>query len=287
MNESLEKYKDEQKIWCINGMALNPECLKIPEDYPFDTYFNYRNSSHGWASWSDRWAKAIWNHGQIKYELSNYKQQLLFNRGGNDMYPMMQAQFDGNIDSWAIRWSYSISRNNGICLTPKYSLVTAQASAEGTHIKGNNKLIDNDLSLSVKTVIYPDTLVVNQEIAKRFALNFNPNIPELLNGDEHRLNEIKFSSNYKVEIIGFTKAGGAGIAADRLHQGLLNDGVNSSFINYDAPDCKSNHYRYFDNKKNRQAITNFAQFTNQNIYSGNTIFSLSHPSLSFSDLEIS
>ena len=38
MNESLEKFKDESKVWCINGMALNPECLEIPDYYPYDTY---------------------------------------------------------------------------------------------------------------------------------------------------------------------------------------------------------------------------------------------------------
>ncbi len=168
MNASLEKYKEEQKVWCINGMALNPEYLEIPEDYLYDTYFNYRNSSHGWASWSNRWEKVVWDHAQIKYELSDYKQQLLFNRGGNDMYPMMQSLFDENIDSWEIRWAYTISQNNGISLSPKYSLVTVQESAEGTHTESYKKLIDNDLSLSLEELTYPDTLKVDQEIAKRY-----------------------------------------------------------------------------------------------------------------------
>jgi len=177
MNESLEKYEEEEKVWSINGIALNPKCLEIPKEYKYDTYFNYRNSPYGWASWSDRWGKAIWDHSQITYELSDYRQQLLFNRGGNDMYPMMKSQLDENSDSWAINWSYSISRNDGVNLSPRYSLVTTQTSTEETYIKGDN----NDLSLALEEVTYPDTLEINHEIARRFALNFNSNIPILLN----------------------------------------------------------------------------------------------------------
>ena len=118
MNESLEKFKDESKVWCINGMALNPKCLEIPDNYPYDTYYNYRNSSHGWGSWSDRWQQAVWDHHHIRNELFPLKEQLRFNRGGNDMTPMMKAQFNGKIDSWAIRWSYSISRNDGVTCLP-------------------------------------------------------------------------------------------------------------------------------------------------------------------------
>ncbi len=180
MNESLEKYKDMEKVWCINGMALNPKFLEIPEDYPYDTYFNYRNTSHGWASWSDRWEKTIWDHSQIRYELTDYYQQLKFNRGGNDMYPMMKHQFTGRVDSWAIRWSYSISRASGMTLSPKYSYVTAQVSSEGTHIKSYRKTLDNDLNLSLEEVSYPKEIEVNNEIAKRFALNYNKELPLLL-----------------------------------------------------------------------------------------------------------
>jgi len=285
MNEALIKYKDEDEVWGINGMALNPECLELPEDYKYDSYFNYRNSSHGWASWSNRWEKAVWNHSQIKYELSDYRQQLLFNRGGNDMYPMMQSQFSGNIDSWAIRWSYSISKHNGVTLSPRYSYVTAQVSNEGTHIKGYTKSLDNDLSLSLENISYPTNFKVNIEIAKKFALNYNSKVPIALEDNIEKLNKIDLNSEFNVAIIQFTQKGGAGIAAERLHNGLLNTNINSNFVNYDEPNAKVANCRYYDNKENRDTILNFSQFTNGNIYSGNTIFSLSYPSLSFKDLD--
>ena len=60
MNRSLRKYADEKKVWTVNGMGFNPDVFSVPKEYKYDTYFTYRNSSHGWGSWKDRWDKKFW-----------------------------------------------------------------------------------------------------------------------------------------------------------------------------------------------------------------------------------
>ena len=36
--------------------------------------------------------------------------QLNFNKGGEDLTPMLIDQIEGKIDSWSIRWSYTIAK---------------------------------------------------------------------------------------------------------------------------------------------------------------------------------
>ena len=179
MNKSLKKYSDEKKVWTVNGMGFNPKSFNVPKDYKYDTYFTYRNSSHGWGSWSDRWNKAILDTSVLKSEISEINNQLNFNKGGADLTPMLLNQIEGNIDSWSVRWGYTISKNNGICISPIYSYVTLIFD-EGTHVKGYVDFLDNKLDLSKSFTTYPEEIEVVVEIAREAAKVFKDKTPLLL-----------------------------------------------------------------------------------------------------------
>ena len=83
MNKSLKKYANEKRVWTVNGMGFNPKNFDVPKDYKYDTYFTYRNSSHGWGSWRDRWNKAILDISVLQSEISEINNQLDFNKGGS------------------------------------------------------------------------------------------------------------------------------------------------------------------------------------------------------------
>ena len=179
MNNSLKKYADKKRVWTVNGMGFNPRNFDVPKDYKYDTYFTYRNSSHGWGSWSDRWNKAILDISVLQSEISEINNQLDFNKGGSDLTPMLINQIDGNIDSWSVRWGYTISKNNGICIAPIHSYVTL-IFGEGTHVKGYVEFLDNNLDLSKNITTYPKEIDVMVEIARAAAKVFNHKIPLLL-----------------------------------------------------------------------------------------------------------
>ena len=153
MNKSLKKYANEKRVWTVNGMGFNPKNFDVPKDYKYDTYFTYRNSSHGWGSWRDRWNKAILDISVLQSEISEINNQLDFNKGGSDLTPMLINQIDGNIDSWSVRWGYTISKNNGICIAPIHSYVSL-IFGEGTHVKDYVEFLDNNLDLSKNITTY-------------------------------------------------------------------------------------------------------------------------------------
>ena len=81
-----------------------------------------RSSSWGWATWLDRWRKVDWllsDFDNLKKDKEKIKN---FELGGNDMFKMLELQYLGKIDSWAIRWCYSQFLNSSYSVTPKISM---------------------------------------------------------------------------------------------------------------------------------------------------------------------
>jgi len=175
MNTSLQKYKYNNKVWCINGFGTDPNLFSLPENLRKEFYWSLRPSSHGWGTWSDRWNEAIWEEAELEMMLKkrNSKKRVLL--AGADIFSMFNLQLKKNIDSWAVRWVVNACINNKYCLNPVYSYTTHQFSLKGTHIKGNNQKIVNDLNLSKSELIYPKNLTLNKKIIKRLQQNvFGP-----------------------------------------------------------------------------------------------------------------
>ena len=67
--------------------------------------------------------------------------------GAYDYISMLEAQLEGKIDSWAIRWYLSVFMNEGMVLYPRKSLVENMGfDGSGTHTRGESmdQAIDAD-----------------------------------------------------------------------------------------------------------------------------------------------
>lgn len=120
MNETLNFYADDHRIYSIGGYNYN---FQIPQSYKKDVYIVHRAESWGWATWLDRWNNVDWAVSDAVSFFESKRRQRKFNRGGNDMSSMLQAQLNGEIDSWAIRWDYHLYKHNAFCIRPIKSLV--------------------------------------------------------------------------------------------------------------------------------------------------------------------
>ncbi len=119
MNRSLNHFKESKDIWSVSGYSP-----KIPylQNYQKEVYLSLRSSSWGWATWLDRWRKVDWllsDFDNLKKDKEKIKN---FELGGNDMFKMLELQYLGKIDSWAIRWCYSQFLNSSYSVTPKISM---------------------------------------------------------------------------------------------------------------------------------------------------------------------
>ena len=58
MNEGLDKYENDNRIFSVTGFIYPPNLMKIYKEYDKDVCLLPRASSWGWGTWKNRWEKA-------------------------------------------------------------------------------------------------------------------------------------------------------------------------------------------------------------------------------------
>ncbi len=170
MNEALDHYQNIKKILTIAGHNLPAKYMKFPSNYNKDVYFNTRNSSWGWGTWKDRWQQIDWQVNDYHEFINNKYLQKKFNLGGWDMTRMLKEQMNGKIDSWAIRWSYSQFKLNGLSVYPVNSYVkNIGLDNSGTH--GSTwKTYQDDINLAKKDIVFANNPILDHKIMKNYRL---------------------------------------------------------------------------------------------------------------------
>lgn len=114
MIQSLEKYKDEKKVYNINANAfsLNPPPNGV------DAYFIKRAFSWGWATWKDRWQNYSRDYRIIARLKQNERLNDEFHFWAADCESYLIGNVTGRCNSWATFWCLNIIEHDGLCLTP-------------------------------------------------------------------------------------------------------------------------------------------------------------------------
>jgi len=162
MNEALNFYEDNQKIFSISGYSFP---IEIPESYKDDVYILPRSTSWGWATWLNRWQKADWEVKDFNEFRHNKNYQKGFNKGGNDLSAILKLQTYGYLDSWGIRWAYTHYKNEGYCLYPVQSRIkNIGADGSGTHFRRKTKKYDVEIKNDLTSLKLNDNIACNPEI---------------------------------------------------------------------------------------------------------------------------
>jgi len=160
LNEALNTYQNHQTVFSISGYSYP---ILIPATYSKDVYLLPRASSWGWATWADRWAKADWKVSDYQKFLHSKTMQREFAQGGKDLVYMLMRQQKGMINSWAVRWSYTLYKNQAYCLFPRKSkLQNIGNDRSGTHSPRTTRF-ETELSnapLELDTNLQPDPIII-------------------------------------------------------------------------------------------------------------------------------
>lgn len=158
MNESLNRYRDEDKVMQISGYMFQLE-LSLDEEallLPFTT-------SWGWATWQRAWimfdpeAKA---YSMLK---KSQKLQCEFNlMGAYPYFDMLEAQLNGKINSWAIRWYLSVFMQNGLTLYPQKALIN-NIGFDGSGVHCDSSEITQMSLCRSRIQIFPTIIEVQQD----------------------------------------------------------------------------------------------------------------------------
>jgi hypothetical protein len=169
MNEGLERYKDDPKVFSVCGYA--PPMRGIPKDYSYDAFFSYRNMSWGWSTWPDRWAKMDFEVRDFPAFQADKAMQKRFKRGGPDTVRLLFDQMEGRADTWDVQWNFTLFRHDGLALLPLRSFIqNIGTDPSGTHFKGATDRYVVDLSLAKRVEKWPPVAEVDPRLAKAFAM---------------------------------------------------------------------------------------------------------------------
>lgn len=131
MDAALAFYQSDDTIWSISGFTSQ---LRSLASHDHDVYLAPRASSWGWGTWRRSWELVDWAVTDYRSFEWSLRRRSAFNRGGHDLSAMLDAQMDGRIDSWAVRWCYSQHLHAMQTVFPKISKVrNTGLDGSGTH----------------------------------------------------------------------------------------------------------------------------------------------------------
>lgn len=162
MNEGLDFYENDNKIWSITGWRPNIDGLDSDDH---DIFLGYRGASWSYGTWANRWNKVDFDVKDYDEFLNNTTLQNNLNMGGRDCSPILKAQMNGMIDTWDVQWCYTQSKLNMFTIYPKNSKVfNIGNDGSGTHT-GNIDRYDTEL---IEGNVEFCSIELNNEITEGF-----------------------------------------------------------------------------------------------------------------------
>jgi hypothetical protein len=167
---ALDRFADAERVFAVGGYALPG----FPRAYPYDLCFSPLSSSWGWATWRDRWRRFDPEATGWREALADPAERRRFAAPGALFPLMLRQQMAGQIDSWAIRWYYTLFKHHGVCVWPLRSYVR-NIGMDGSGVHGvRTTQLDVDLcaSFDAARVRIPDRLELDPPIARAFRRAF-------------------------------------------------------------------------------------------------------------------
>jgi len=158
----LEKYRIEEHIHLVSGNNFI-----IEKEYDESYYFSKYPHIWGWATWRRAWEKYDVSMKTYSSEILNTKEfQQLFNNKSEKKYwrNIFELCKAGQINTWDYQLTYSIWKNNGMCITPNENLVVNLGlNIDSTHFFLNDSFKMIPLSKMTFPLIHPVNIVVDKE----------------------------------------------------------------------------------------------------------------------------
>ena len=156
-NESLNRYRQEEKVMHIGAYMYNLKGEHLPE-----TFFYRAATSWGWATWDRAWKHFEPNIDKLMDQFTAADKRAFSIDHTMNFWKQMKDFKNGRNNSWAIRWYASIFLKKGLTLNPSQSLVN-NIGHDGSGIHSGINDIYNVVINPKRIAQFPKTIVEDQE----------------------------------------------------------------------------------------------------------------------------
>ncbi len=128
----LDRFRSDPAVMQISGFCFDVPAIRAGKRGVFLGH----PTSWGWAVWDRSWALFDAECQGWEDQLRDPAFRMRFSVGNTQRFEgMMHDQMEGRSDSWAIRWHYSVTRNQGLVLYPPQSMVDniGRETGKATH----------------------------------------------------------------------------------------------------------------------------------------------------------
>ena len=170
MNHALDFYETDTKIQSINGYSVF--LMSAMEE----VYFQTRPFPWGWATWSDRWKKDIFDKKKLDLFIKsdNFILKEFKAKCGNDISKMLLNSINNKNDSWYVRWTFDHFRNNNYSIFPTKSYIqNIGHNTNGTHCNGINSYVSTLINIHETDHKLSGLIIPDKKLKKEFLKYFN------------------------------------------------------------------------------------------------------------------
>ena len=167
MNTALDYYKNMKSVHSISGYSPAPSKFITPVDYSYDVFVSPRLFGWGWGTWRDRWDSVDWSMNSYEEFIGKPEMIEAFNRGGDDLTPMLIDEIEGRSSAWDILFVFDQFKKHMVSIVPCHSYTkNIGLDGSGTHCY-NIKDIPKELILNINQnprlidILYLDKRIIN------------------------------------------------------------------------------------------------------------------------------
>jgi Glycosyl transferase family 2 len=167
MLAALDRYENAPQVMQVSGHAFPVSSFQQSDPVLFLPFI----SSWGWATWARAWEAFDPKAADWQKLISDWSLSRRFDIDGAYPYSaMLASQMQGRIDSWAIRWNWSVFRRNGLVIYPPVSLVTNIGfDGSGTHRSTNSNFEVQAVS-AARDLVFTDPPAAPDRDDRRYRL---------------------------------------------------------------------------------------------------------------------
>ncbi len=161
MNAALDRYMNDDVVMQVSGHMFVVN-LSLGEDALFLPFI----TSWGWATWERAWRHFDPSAKGYERLVKDSGLRRRFDLNGHyNYFKMLQAQQQGKIDSWAIRWYLSVFFRNGLALYPRKSMVR-NLGFDGSGVNCTvSDFAQSELIADFRVISMPRSIEVSREAA--------------------------------------------------------------------------------------------------------------------------
>jgi hypothetical protein len=160
--ELLEKHKNNEHIYHIAGN--NPLGI-IKTAYSY--YFDRIEYCWGWATWKQRWNKYEYDISGLNDFIREKKINKIFKRRCDRKYwiRIFKLMEKHEVDTWDYQWTYTIFKNNGLCINPSKNLISNVGfGINSTHTTDANSIYNNQPRYDIFAMKHPKNIKIDNHM---------------------------------------------------------------------------------------------------------------------------